>query len=266
MRLLVFSDLHLEHAPDWRIPDDLPDYDVLVAAGDIDAPPRRAIERLAAHPLIGRRPCVYVAGNHEFYRGVIGRDEADGQRAAAGTMVHYLDRGSVTIDGVRFCGGTLWTDYALDGSPHDSMAAARQRMNDPRLIERLLPDGTRAPFWPEDACERHIGKRDAIDAVLAQPFEGPSVVVTHYAPAPQSIAPRYAGEPLNAAFASDLTALIRRRQPDLWIHGHTHASADYRIGRTRVVANPKGYGPHRGGTPATIENPQFDPHLVVTVG
>jgi hypothetical protein len=39
----------------------------------------------------------------------------------------------------------------------------------------------------------------------------------------------------------------------LWLHGHVHHSCDYRIGATRVLANPRGYAP--GGV---VENTAFD--------
>lgn len=35
--------------------------------------------------------------------------------------------------------------------------------------------------------------------------------------------------------------LIEKYQPTLWIHGHTHEKADYMIGNTRIVSNPRGY-------------------------
>jgi hypothetical protein len=31
------------------------------------------------------------------------------------------------------------------------------------------------------------------------------------------------------------------QKADLWVHGHVHDSFDYRVGRARVVANPRGY-------------------------
>lgn len=55
------------------------------------------------------------------------------------------------------------------------------------------------------------------------------------------MAPRYAGDPLNAFFLCDMEALIEERKPHWWIHGHTHEPCDYRLGATRVVANPRGY-------------------------
>src|SRR2546421_2288396 len=73
MRLLVLSDLHLEHRPRWRLPEKFPPFDVAVLAGDIEGSPRKSIELLAATPALGCKPCVLVAGNHEFYGGEIER-------------------------------------------------------------------------------------------------------------------------------------------------------------------------------------------------
>ena len=61
---------------------------------------------------------------------------------------------------------------------------------------------------------------------------------------------------LSPAFVSNLSEIIDPRQPALWVHGHVHTSFDYRVGATRVLCNPHGYG---------AENPDFDPRLVVEV-
>ena len=39
----------------------------------------------------------------------------------------------------------------------------------------------------------------------------------------------------------ELSGEIIDHSPDLWVHGHTHNSLDYALGRTRVVVNPCGY-------------------------
>lgn len=67
------------------------------------------------------------------------------------------------------------------------------------------------------------------------------VVLTHHAPSPRSIPPKFQGDPLNCAFASDLDALVMESKALLWVHGHIHSQSDYQIGSTRVVANPRGY-------------------------
>lgn len=84
-------------------------------------------------------------------------------------------------------------------------------------------------------------------------------MITHHAPSFRSVSPRFAGSPLNGGFVSDLDGFIASHPIRIWIHGHTHDSFDYRIGATRILANPFGY-------PGRIRNPMFDPGMVVEVG
>ena len=92
---------------------------------------------------------------------------------------------------------------------------------------------------------------------MAAPFDGPTVVLTHHAPHPASLWDPHAD--LRWCYASDLTDLIQRRRPDLWVHGHIHTGADYKVEATRIVSNPKG---HVEEEPSTA----FDPAMVVDVG
>ena len=99
-----------------------------------------------------------------------------------------------------------------------------------------------------------------LEARFAEPFDGLTVVITHFAPSPASIAPQFVGSPLNACFVSDLEAHILRWQPRLWLHGHVHHSCDYWLGATRVVANPRGYAPK-----GVVENAHFAPNMLIEV-
>jgi Icc-related predicted phosphoesterase len=264
MKLLVFSDLHLDHKPKWSLPESFPDYDVCVAAGDIDGSPAESIRRLASNPGLRGKPIVFTPGNHEFYGHVLEDAIEEGRTAAAETGVHFLNVENVTIDGVRFIGATLWSDYFLYGNQELGMDAAKRGMNDHRYIKRrAIKSGTRGKFRlePKDLQWHHMNQRRYIDNELVKEITAPTVVVTHHAPSPRSFPPRFAGDPLNVAYASDLECLIERSKPNLWLHGHIHASADYLIGETRVRTNPKGYGPSKqfGET----ENPAFDPQLII---
>ena len=42
-------------------------------------------------------------------------------------------------------------------------------------------------------------------------------------------------------------------QADLWLHGHVHDSFDYRVGRCRVICNPRGYALNRKEVAAVAE-------------
>lgn len=254
MRLLVLSDLHLEFDRTLVIPAEARP-DVAVLAGDVWSDERAvkwAEETFAC-------AVVFVPGNHEYYQGEVRRSRRRMAQAARSTKVHVLDDRAVVIDGVRFVGATLWTDYALTGQRELEMAVAARAMTDFRLIriDAGEGDGPR-PFTPADAAALHSHSRRFLDQTLAHRHPGPTVVVTHHLPSPRSIAPRWRGFPLNASFASDLDELIEEHRPALWIHGHTHDSADYRLGDTRVVCNPRGYLPRE-------PNPSFDAGLIVTV-
>lgn len=250
MRIWLLSDLHLEYA-DLRAPLQIPDADVCVVAGDLCRAPANGVHWLAdniAHAM----PCVYVCGNHEFYGGGIHEGLEDGRAAAARfANIHFLENASVIIQGIRFLGATLWTDYRIEGSPGLAMHYARQRMNDYRKISTRRNPWQR--FVPETAYRMHVESRHYIETAL-KGDSIPTVVVTHHLPHRGSIPTRFAGDLLNAAYASDLTSIIGDGRPALWFHGHTHDSADYVVGSTRIVCNPRGYDD---------ENGAFNPGLIM---
>jgi Icc-related predicted phosphoesterase len=251
MRIALLSDLHLSVHP---MEHPRTDADVVVLAGDLWRP-AGAIEWAKQFD----QPTLYVAGNHEFYGSDLATTMQQLRELAAGTSVRVLERDEWHHDGVRFLGCTLWSDYRLYAS-----AAERDGVL-PKLASEIY-DFTRVRVAPdfEDRFTPAVSQLlfDSsvawLESRFAQPHDGPTVVVTHFAPARGSIAARFAGSPLNACFVSNLEDRIRRWQPQLWLHGHVHDSFDYRIGNTRVVANPRGYA--RGGI---VENKAFDPELML---
>jgi Icc-related predicted phosphoesterase len=254
MRVQILSDLHVDagglHRPMLAVGVEL-----LIVAGDVCAGPESGFQMLRHH-VPAPTPIVMVAGNHEFYGFGYADELARARKLAATHHVQFLDNDAVIIGGVRFVGATLWTDYALFGADKrdQCMLVANQGLNDHRLIGLTQARG--AVFKPVHALTRHLRSRAYLDATLATPHAGPTVVVTHHAPHPMSVHPRFRDSQLTAAFVSDLEPLILARRPALWVHGHTHSSFDYMAGATRIICNPAGYG---------AENPGFDPALVVQI-
>ncbi|HKY91552.1 MAG TPA: metallophosphoesterase [Nevskiaceae bacterium] len=253
MKLALLSDLHLSVEP-MPFPD--VDADVLVLAGDL-ARPARAMAWASAT----RLPTLYVAGNHEFYGSDLVSTYALLREHAAGTSIRVLERSEWHHRGVRFLGCTLWSDYRLFDSPDARTRALELLMRGAYDFSRIRV----APDYPElftPSISQMLFEQSVawLEECFARPHDGPTVVVTHFAPSRGSIAARFADSPINAAFVSDLDAHIARWRPVLWLHGHTHDSFDYRIGSTRVVCNSRGYA--RGGA---IENARFDPSLTVEV-
>ncbi len=256
MKIHILSDLHLEFAP-YDLDPSARMADVIVLAGDIHLGLQGlqwACDLLASFP----GHVIYVAGNHEFYRHDIGATrEAMKTFCVGNPRLHYLDNEGVVIDGVRFLGCTLWTDFELFGEDQiqQCLFDGARSLNDFRVIRN--GDGR---FTTYDSLELHKESLKWLETkLLEEPYNGASVVVTHHCPSFSSVAPRFQEDPVSACFASRLDHFFGHA--GLWIHGHTHDSFDYIKRGTRVICNPRGYT--RKNSPP--ENPKFDQALNVEI-
>ncbi len=270
MKIHFLSDLHIEvkSLPKGFMSEvERVEADVTVLAGDIDV----GLKGLELALQISR-PVIYVMGNHEYYgKRSMGDLLNKAREKVAGTHVHLLENDTVVLDGVRFIGATLWTDFSLMHDfvlRMDAMLIAQHKMNDYQVIQlRRRHEGGEQMLTPSHVLDFHQESRAFIERELAMPFEGKTVVVTHHAPSKESIDQRsMEGEGAvrkalarlsrDAMYASHLDHLVERA--DLWIHGHTHVSLDYPIGKGRVVSNPRGYG-------GIAEVSGFNPSRIVEV-
>jgi 3',5'-cyclic AMP phosphodiesterase CpdA len=250
LQLHVLSDLHLEMEP-FAVPDAAAD--VVVLAGDISG----GTDGVSwAREWADGRPVLYLAGNHEFYGHAAPGLIAELREAAAGSQVHVLENDEIVLDGVRFLGCTLWSDFDFDGPENreKSMQLCERVVNDYTHIEF---DPTGRTLTPRDTRTFHLASRRWLAARLAQPHDGPTVVITHHAPLIRTRPPQPWMRAIAGAFASDVTELMGSDRVDLWIYGHTHRSANLDVDGTRVLSNPRGY-PHE---PVA----DFDPYCVAEV-
>ncbi|WP_179298260.1 metallophosphoesterase [Mesorhizobium carmichaelinearum] len=254
MRLWIWSDLHLE-MQDIALPSAAPDgVDAIVCAGDLSYAPD--VERHAfdiVHPY--GVPLIFVPGNHEFYGGVrpprtkpsdhlLMKKAAEASRSWAQPF-HVLDDDTVELGSVRFVGGTLWTDFRMDlvneADVRTRMQSALAQLADFSRI--WLGHGEQ--LSPQVMLGFHLLTRGFIERQLAIPFDGKTVVVTHNLPHPTCTPAAYVGRETNYLFACCTEAfegtLTSSAAPTLWVCGHTHHSSDVKVGRTRIVCNPRGY-------------------------
>jgi Icc-related predicted phosphoesterase len=247
MKIWLFSDIHLPHdeIPFERVFPGIPDADVCICAGDlIESNPTAGVHWLSRH-IRPAMPVLYVLGNHEFYnpRSNMERARRQAKEAADQVGIHLLDDASVTIGGIQFHGSTLWSDFSIlaRGSLAErdcAMAETGRALNDFHLIRAR--EGSTDLWTPKMAMMQHFHSRFWLDEELANGAVR-NIVVSHHAPHPLSVAPQFAKDPVTAGFVSDLSELIMRHQPTLWVHGHTHTAFDYKVGSTMVRCNPKGY-------------------------
>jgi hypothetical protein len=252
MRIQLMSDLHLEVHPHYR-PVPAPGAELLVLAGDIGsyqsgsklAGEDFGLERFS--PRLGWPvPVLYVPGNHEYDNLDFDATHERLRETCERLGITWLEREVLVTGGVRFLGTTLWADFDALVTEADRAhigTALKKREKAFRAANYYLRKAatTRggepllAPGWRDLALECEQWLRRA----LVEPFDGPTVVVTHFAPSLRSADPRYGLTPGTAGFCNSLDDLLPLAH--YWLHGHLHCQQDYAEGPCRVMANTLGY-------------------------
>ena len=276
MQIQLLSDLHLEAHPLFA-PEPVPGADVLVLAGDIGSYQEGSLlegehfglERFSPLPQWGGwpTPVIFVPGNHEYDMQDFDAAHTRLRRTCDLLGLLWLERETVVMEGVRFVGTTLWSDFdsiADHKGCTDLAERLRMRQKAYRAADFYLSKTgcTRAgtPWLAETVRAQALECHGWLSTELARPFGGPTVAVTHFAPSLRSADPRYGLVPGTAGFCNALDHLLPHAQ--LWLHGHLHAPSDYTVSGTdpatqeawqcRVVANPLGYA--RKGEQATFQS------------
>jgi len=223
------SDLHLERMVDdgykfVKTLQPVPD-SVLVLAGDIwsGTPSTQKATTARLSELCGMwSDIVYVAGNHEFYGTGIEAQLFFKELQSKYPSFVYLDGSEPrTVRSQRFIGDTMWFPKLSRCAKYES------HFSDFKRIENLA-----------DWCYDHNAR---FRKLLETELLSSDVVLTHHLPSYGSISTRFMGSAQNIFYISNMEDIIVSKQPKLWVHGHTHDQFDYKLGETRIVANPRGY-------------------------
>jgi predicted phosphodiesterase len=238
--------------------------------GTVMTEPDWGLQRFSPLPQFGGWPVpvVFVPGNHEYDGCDVDEVHAALRATCERLGIHWLEREVMALGELRLVGTTLWADYDALGAdtPPTPKAAAGGRLKgkaaqppairlDPmthRLRQREKAFRAANFYLSKMNGQRHGALFDAqamrelalecqvwLRATLAQPFEGRTVVITHFAPTLHSADPRYGLSPGTAGFCNALDDLLPLA--DVWLHGHLHCPTDIQVGRCRIVANPLGY-------------------------
>ena len=226
MNIQIISDVHLEFGT-FEMP--VNNCDVLIAAGDIGV----GSEGLKWLQMLDV-PVIYVAGNHEYWGFEIASLNSALSDMSKSSNVHYLEKKTVVIEGVRFIGCTLWTDFN-DCDDEAEMQELESIMNDFRYI--MLDNSL---ITSQQLIKINHDSRKWLEKELNKPHDGATVVVTHHAPSIKSWESNKE-DYLKYAYCNELEPMLKDKQIDLWVHGHIHRSSDYTKHNVRVVCNPRGY-------------------------
>jgi Icc-related predicted phosphoesterase len=283
VKIQLLSDLHLESNPHFAARP-VAGADLLVLAGDIGSYqqgsqltelgiPDFGLRRFS--PLPGAEggatawpaPVFFIPGNHEYDGLDFDTAHARLRETCERLGMVWLERQTVVFNGVRFVGCTLWSDF-------DALTTEQAFTGEVTLGEQLKArekafraanfylkknHSFRAgePMLAEAVRDESLKSQAWLRKTLAVPFEGPTVVITHFAPSLSSTDPRYGITPGTAGFCNSLDDLLPHAQ--LWLHGHLHCPVNYVKNGCRVMANPLGYA--RKG-----EQDGYKPDLLIEIG
>lgn len=249
MKIQLLSDLHLEVQPGFTL-HPAPDADLLVLAGDVGSYQYGSrlpgadfgLERFS--PLRGWPvPVLYVPGNHEYDAIEFDATHARLRETCERLGITWLERETLVTGGKRFIGTTLWSDFdalAAQARPAQQLKAREKAFRAANWYLRTTGTTRHGQPWlAEQVREQALVCQQWLREALATPFDGDTVVVTHFAPSLHSADPRYGHTPGTAGFCNAIDELLP--QARLWLHGHLHAPSDYVLDGCRVVANPLGY-------------------------
>jgi len=268
MIVRLISDLHAEYSFDKALYKSQGE-DVLVIAGDLHVGANNVwttLKHFAEH----QPNIVYIPGNHEYYKQNYQDFNKKLEDWSKHTSIKFLNPGTayynpiskqlqdtvptkyeLEIDdsklakvaqlrvkpisnAVAFIGAPLWTNFRNN---EFSKSHAAIGINDFKLIEF---DDRR--FTPND-CSNLFNQHYGYIKHQYEVTKLKKVIVTHFLPSIISIDPKYSGpNTLNDYFANDLSEWISSLENTLFLHGHTHDNVDVKIGSTRIIANPYGYG------------------------
>jgi len=233
------SDLHIERG-DAKTPFlNISKPDIIVFAGDIDRLDDVDLFLFDVAEKHENAHIIYVPGNHDYFccSDMDSMYQSSKKRAEIHPRIHYLQEESIVIHGIRFLGCTLWTNFKGMG-PVEELAA---KTNVKKFPDFLFIRQKYQLFTPND-CQLLGDKQIAwLTGELEKPFDGKTVVISHFSPSMKLAHRNYIGSSTNAYFNLDLDELIKKTKPALWFYGHTHDNFDEYIGDTHFISNQAGY-------------------------
>lgn len=236
MKLKILSDLHLVNISDFKYQDN--NEDIIILAGDI-IHNFHIFDFLIQLQKLSLKTVVFVPGNHEYYstsKCLLDNKFIDFKHK----NIHILNRKTVKINDYYFIGATGWSDGSFNDNGYFKNDFIKY-LNDFNYIAELKYD-------PQIMLEWGTLDKEFFELQLHKHRNDNVVCISHNFPHKRSLDKQFKNSSLNIFFGNHWEKLIKKYNPKLWIHGHTHTSFDYITGKTRVVCNPFGYQSYQENT------------------
>jgi predicted phosphohydrolase len=229
------SDLHLEFPKNRQFISENPLQavgDILVLSGDIV--PFAVMDKyddffnyVADH----FEYTYWLPGNHEYYHFDIA-DKSGVLNEKIRSNVTLVNNTSVIHNGVSIHFSTLWSQISIA-----NQWQIERNLND---FHQIKHNGSH--FTSEHYNTLHHESLNFIKQSVNQSNTDKMVVFSHHCPTFLNYPPKYKGDVLNEAFATELYDFIETSNIAFWAYGHHHCNTpDFFIGNTRLVTNQLGY-------------------------
>jgi predicted phosphohydrolase len=235
LKIQYASDLHLEFPRNSKFIKENPLQpvgDILVLSGDIV--PFAVMDKfddffsyLADH----FQHTYWLPGNHEYYHFDIA-DKCGVLNERIRNNVTLVNNTSVVQNEVNILFSTLWSNISIA-----NQWQIERNLND---FHQIKHNGSH--FTSEHYNALHYEGLDFIKQTVDQSNGDKMVVFSHHCPTFLNYPPKFKGDTLNEAFATELYSFIESSNIAYWGYGHHHFNTpDFFIGNTRLVTNQLGY-------------------------
>jgi predicted phosphodiesterase len=236
------SDLHLEMPQNTLYLKESPivaKADTLIIAGDLTYLSDSQLENSVLDRISNDFERVYVVpGNHEYYGKHFPIENAfPSLDLSVRDNMSYLNNLTIIEEGVRILFTTLFS--SIDPKQANDIRSYIRDFSGTRFGEDSMSSLTLRQF---DNC--HLESITFLEQELHKPFDGKTVVVSHYSPFGKGWIKNYPNFSLDLSsfFHTNLEWLCDQYHIDHWISGHTHIPfAPFQISGTWMHCNMLGY-------------------------
>lgn len=240
IKFQLVSDIHSEfYKTVNEIPEITPYVDYLILAGDIGKPFCQKFCQFLSQTCEKFKKVFYVAGNHEYYsthKSYLQIEDKLRELSNKIPNLVYLQNETYNLEIenkiITVAGTTLWSYI-----PPEYTNRIEYSISDYYNIK----SSTKKRIHVLDTNKWHQKNIEWIKELL-ETNQYPILMITHHSPVFNrgECPPQYKNSPINVAYATDLTNLIKK--PIIhWVYGHCHWKNEIVVNNITVSSNPMGY-------------------------